>query len=534
MDFRILGPLEVCDGEEIVDLGRPQQRALLALLLICAGEVSSRDWLVGELWGDDPPAKAANTLQVYISHLRKILGATVIQTKSHGYAFELGENGFDLSQFERHFANGANLYRNGDALAASEALKDALGLWRGEPLADFVDQPFAQSAIARLEELRLAAVELCIDAELELGRHSVLISRLEQLVRENHTRERPRGQLMLALYRCGRQAEALSTYREARQELVERLGIEPGRPLRELEQAILRQESGLSWSESNPDATISRGGVHGSDGSSSLSRGIVVASESMDGIDSLLGVAEPLSREPPRELIVACLVRDPAVLEETMAALDDRRARLADRGVDARVTTFTSGEAGKDVVRLTSRPGVDLALVEGSSELENGGLSGDVAHVVEHAPCDVGLVWAHGAPQVLNESSAVYVPFGGDESEFIATELAAWVARSHRVPLWLLGKAAGGADGERDASRLLGNVALALQRVAKVVAKPLLVEAGATGVLDAASDAGLLVLGFPDDWQQRGLGVVRAAIARDARPPRACRSQRDAAERAQP
>jgi DNA-binding SARP family transcriptional activator/tetratricopeptide (TPR) repeat protein len=231
MEFRILGPLEVSDNGERIELGARKQRALLVVLLLDANRVVARDALIEALWGERPPATATKALQVHISQLRKALGRERIVTRSSGYELRLDPDELDADRFER--------------LVAAERYGEALELWRGAPLADFAYEAFAQSDIARLEERRAACVELRIESDLESGRHAALIGELEQLVREHPMRERLRGQLMLALYRSGRQAEALEAYQDARRTLTDELGIEPSQQLRELQQAILRQDSSV-------------------------------------------------------------------------------------------------------------------------------------------------------------------------------------------------------------------------------------------------------------------------------------------------
>ena len=240
MEFRILGPLEVANGDGLLPLAGAKQRALLAILLLSANETVSSDRLIDELWGGQSPESARAALQVRVSQLRKALGAAgaSILTRPPGYVLRLEREQLDLYRFER-------LVGEADAAepaAAAAKLREALALWRGPPLADLAYESFAQPAIRRLGELRLAALEKRIDADLALGRHADLVGELETLVEEQPLRERLRAQLMLALYRCGRQADALGVYRSARAVLVEQLGIEPSPPLRELEQAILRQD----------------------------------------------------------------------------------------------------------------------------------------------------------------------------------------------------------------------------------------------------------------------------------------------------
>ena len=248
MEFRLLGPLEVRrDDGGAVALGGAKQRALLAVLLLHANEVVSTERLVDELWGARPPARAVHTVQVFVSRLRGALAAAAsrLSTRPPGYLLELGADELDADRCERLYARGRAALGAAEPELALALLHEAEGLWRGPPLAEFTYEPFAQAVIARLEELRVCCREECIEAELAVGRHAEVVSALEALVREQPLRERTRGQLMLALYRSGRQAEALDAFQKARRLLVEELGIEPGVALRELEHAILRQDSSL-------------------------------------------------------------------------------------------------------------------------------------------------------------------------------------------------------------------------------------------------------------------------------------------------
>jgi DNA-binding SARP family transcriptional activator len=253
MDFRILGPLEVLDEGRPLSLGGSKQRALLALLLLHANETLSTDRLIDGLWGERPPATAAKTVQVHISRLRKGLAgaeggdpAGLVATREHGYELRLDRECLDAHRFERLVAQGRTELAAGRPGRAASALEEALSLWRGPPLADVAYESFAQGEIARLEDLRVAALEELVEAKLALGRHAEVVGELERLVADYPYRERLRGQLMLALYRCDRQADALQAYQDARRTLVEQLGIEPGERLRELERAILRQDAGLA------------------------------------------------------------------------------------------------------------------------------------------------------------------------------------------------------------------------------------------------------------------------------------------------
>lgn len=241
MEFRILGPLEVIDdGRELSIRGRKLQ-ALLVLLLLNAGETVSRDRLIAELWGDDPPATAAKTLQVHVSRLRREVGDAVV-TRGGGYSVRVPPHGLDLRRFEALVAEGRAALADHRPEDGEAPLSDALALWRGPALPELADEPFARTEIGRLEQLRLDALEDHTEAELSLGRHAQAIDTLEGLVARHPYRERSRALLMLALYRGGRQADALDAYRDARRVLVDELGIEPGPRLRELQEAILAQD----------------------------------------------------------------------------------------------------------------------------------------------------------------------------------------------------------------------------------------------------------------------------------------------------
>ena len=240
MEFRILGPLEVVDQGASVKLGGSKQRSLLAFLLLSPNQAISRDRLIDELWGDQPPDTAATAIQVYVSQLRKALGRDVIVTQTPGYLLRVRDGELDLERFERSVAEA----QSAPPEEASVLLRKALALWRGTPLAE-LDVPFAHAAGVRLDEQRLAALEQRIDADLALGREAQLVPELEGLVREHPLREHLRGQLMLALYRSGRQAKALDVYRVGRRLLDEELGLEPDNELQRLEKAILNHDPSL-------------------------------------------------------------------------------------------------------------------------------------------------------------------------------------------------------------------------------------------------------------------------------------------------
>jgi DNA-binding SARP family transcriptional activator len=257
VEFRVLGPLEVLDddGRPLL-LGGAKQRALLAVLLLHAGKVVSAERLIDELWGEDPPKSARSVLQVYVANLRKVLepdraqraSGGVVRSRPPGYLLEVGPDDVDVGRFERLAEQGRAALAAGDVEEAAGLLGGALELWRGPALADVALKASGQAQVARLEERCLAALEDRIEAELALGRHRALTGELEALVAAHPLRERLHGQLVLALYRSGRQAEALDAYRRTRETLAEELGIDPSRPLQELERAVLAQDPALDWS----------------------------------------------------------------------------------------------------------------------------------------------------------------------------------------------------------------------------------------------------------------------------------------------
>lgn len=484
MEFRILGPLEVVDGDRPLALGGERQRALLALLLTRANEVVSTDRLIDELWGMRPPKQALNTIQYYISQLRKTLGADRIVTRAPGYMIRVEPDELDLARFERLSQDGS-----------AESLHAALELWRGPALADLAYESFARDEASRLEELRLVVQERRIDADLEGGRTAELVSELERLVAEHPLRERLRGQLMLALYRSGRQAEALAAYQAARSALVEELGIEPGPELQKLERAMLQQDPNLELVSEPPAAE----------------RSILVAVRAEDNLDALIGLAELLARtRPAREVILARLTA-PEAIGAAAALLNRRREELASRGAAARTVAFTSSEPGEDLVRLASEQDTDLLLTD--CELTEA-LEDDVITVLDRAPCDVALlVRKDGAALGPAADRPVLVPFGGADHDWAAVEVGAWVARASGASLLLAGAEGDPGLGKRDASRLLASASLLVQRAVGVTTEPLLVAPGPEAVIGASAKAGLIVVGLSGKWQDEGLGQTRQAIA---------------------
>jgi DNA-binding SARP family transcriptional activator len=501
MEFRILGPIEVVDGDHPLSLKGSRVRALLALLLTSANEVVSADRLIDELWGAQPPRAASNALQYHVSQLRKALApADVIVTREPGYLISVEPDQLDLLRFERLVGEA----QDAPAEAAVRILREALGLWRGPALADLAGEAFAQAEIRRLEELRLVALERRIDADLILGRRAELVGELEALVGEHPFRETLRAQLMLALYGSGRQSEALDLYRETRTLLVEELGLQPGPALQQLEQAILRQDPSLDSPVRNAQ-----------DATRPADRSIAVVVGRIDRIDRLLAIAEPLARNPPRELILGCLLKGDADVAAATAELGAIREGLADRGVSSRVAAYTTVEPGREAALLATHQDCDLLLLSEAGELrESAGLDSELLAVFEDAPCDVAVL---SGSIDAGSSGPVVTPFGGVDNDWSAIELAAWLARSVGTTLRLVGTQADG--GRRDASRLLARASMLVQQVVGIVTEPVLVAAGADGVLEAARDARLLVVGLSERWRTEGIGAARLGLAAAAPVP---------------
>lgn len=262
VEFAILGPLEVLDQHRLIEVSSAKERLLLAALVVHAGEVVSVDRLIEVLWGTTPPVTAGNTLQTYVSHLRRVLEPDraprardgVLRTRGQGYTLMVAPEAVDAVRFERLARDGHDALPS-DPRQAAETLRAALALWRGEPLAEFGFELFAQAEIARLTELRAAVVEDRVEADLALGRHAALCGELSRAVTEQPLRERLWSQLIRALYRCGRQAEALEAYTRLREQLRELLGIDPSPELVRLQEAVLAQRPDLDWRAAQPQPT---------------------------------------------------------------------------------------------------------------------------------------------------------------------------------------------------------------------------------------------------------------------------------------
>ena len=524
MEFRILGPIEARENDRLLPVRGGKQKALLALLLLNANHVVSSGLLVDQLWPQEAPDSGLNALQVRLSHLRRSLqvaGAPgPIVTRAPGYVLQVDPDDLDLLRFERLVSQARGALAKNDPSAAADRFRRALTLWRGPPLADLEHENFLQAAVVRLQELRMSALEQRIDADLALLRHADVIGELEGLVGEHPLRERLQRQLMLALYRSGRQAEALQSYRAAREALVDHVGIEPGAALRELEGAILRQDPALDLPRALPGALPRAMPTPGAAGEPPERSILVVALED-DDVEPLLDVAEPLAMRPRRELLLVRLIGKGEDLPAACGLVAARRSALRARGVYVRATAFISANAGADVVRLSLDEVVDLVLVGAPAELVVTGLpTQELRTILECAPCDVAVLAPAAARHAATgPTGAVLVPFGGGEHDWAAIEVAAWVAKAQNVPLWLLGTDADPRAGTRDASRLLARASLVVQRAADVVAEPRLVPSGADGILEAAAWGTLLVLGLSTSKRESGLGQVRHELLRRAHVP---------------
>lgn len=495
VEYRILGPLEVVSDDAPIPLGGPKQRATLAILLLNANRVVSIDRIADDLYAGSPPVTAVTQVQRQISDLRKTIGpASGIETRPPGYVLHSTSDSVDLGRFERLAEEAAR----SDASRAAELLRDALGLWRGTPLADLVDEPFAASAVGRLEEIRLLALEQRIDADLDLGRHRELVGELEILHAEESSRERFLAQLMLALYRSGRQADALATFRRARQLLMDELGIEPVPALRELEQAILRQDASLDLAAST--RLPSRG---------DRLRSILAVSTEDSSVDGLVTLAAPLAALQGRDLILTRAVEDEQDVASAAAALNVLRQTAA----ATRVAAFATRDIAHDVARLVSSYDVDLVLVNAPPELDGSHLPAELGALFGSSTADVAVV----RPGQTDSGDGVFVPFGGGKHDWAAAEVGAWLARATGARLTLVGTSGEPERGRRDASALLADASLAVQQVAGVETAPLLAERSEDGLLEAIAGARVVVAGIVEQWRRAGIGDSRRALLSRAR-----------------
>ena len=497
LEFRVLGPLEVLVRGVPARIGGPRQRALLAILLVHPNEVVPVARLVDEVWGSDPPVTAGNVLQTYVSQLRKALGRDAIATRGRGYVVAVADGALDLEVFERRASAGARALADGRFGVAGEELRAALALWRGPALSDLAEEPCARTVAARLDELRVAALERAIDADLACGRDAELVAELDALVARHPLHERFRAQQMVALYRSGRQADALEAFQSARRTLVVELGIEPGAALRDVQRAILEQDPALASSRTPTTA---------SPPIAADPRRVMAAAFATGSLPALIALGEELAGGSERELVIATSVASAAELGGAVAHLAELRDRLGDNGVTARTAAFTSVTPGRDLARLATEQDVELLVVDAPDGLLE---DARLLALLEETPCDVAILVGARPPRV----GPVLVPFSGSEHDWAAVELGAWLARGRGRGLQLAGASTGG-EG-RDASRLLANASLAIQRGLGITAEPVIVEPSPPALVAIARSAGVVVVGLTDRWRTAGLGRTRTALAVD-------------------
>jgi class 3 adenylate cyclase/DNA-binding SARP family transcriptional activator len=482
VQYQLLGPVEALVEGRAVELGGPRQRGVLVVLLTQAGSLVAASRIIDAVWGD-------------VSQLRKALGRDAIETRGAGYMLRVEPDALDLHVFERLARAGSVALHDGRFEEAAGVLREALALWRGAALADLADQPLLDHEAARLEDMRLLALERALEADLSCGRHADALAEAEALVHAHPLRERPRELIMRALYGTGRQAEALEAYRRTRATFVEELGIEPGPALRELEQAILRQDQSLAPQDPTAPA-VPRSGAD-------RLRTLLVAPLGSTVPDGLMALADRLARAPLREIVLAETVPDGRELARASRRLHESREALSRSGLEARAAVFTSVTPGADLARLAAEQDVDLLLTDAPEQLLE---DGRLLTLLERAPCDVGVLVGTGQLR-----GPVVVPFAGAAHDWTAVEIGAWLARNSGEPLRLAG-ASTSSEG-RDASRLLASASLAVQHGLGVPAEPLLVDPEPEALVSAAADAGLVAIGLTERWRREGLGRVRTALA---------------------
>jgi DNA-binding SARP family transcriptional activator/basic membrane lipoprotein Med (substrate-binding protein (PBP1-ABC) superfamily) len=373
MDFRLLGPLEVEADGLPVPLGGSRARALLALLLLHRNQVVPLDRIVDELWVE-PPKTAEHVVRVYISNLRKALTPLqVILTRGNGYLLQVGADEVDVDRFDAVRTEGRRLLAAGEAARAADALGEALSLWRGAPLQDFAYERFAQSEIARLGELRLATFEDRFDAQLAAGHDSELVADLEQLVEANPLRERLRAQLMLALYRSGRQADALEVYQRGRRHLVDELGLEPSESLRRLEARILQHDPALDQPSSVP-----RSSEEPPPGSRRITARRAALATLVFGVVAVALIAATTGHgwknsAPPRVTLVVDEPRSQSINDTSTQGIDPIDGlRAAAEQVNIRTRLLYPGPSPDSFLRTvaTAARTSDLVIVEATVQLE--------------------------------------------------------------------------------------------------------------------------------------------------------------------
>ena len=511
--YRILGPLEVLSPAGPINLGGPRQRSVLAILLLDANRVVSIDRLADDLYGEAQPASAVTQVHRQISELRSLLepdrtsgaDSAVIETRPPGYRILVAPDALDLQVFERRVDEAGEVFAAGDAEGAARIYREALAVWRGLPLADLAFEPFAESVIERLGELRLTVVEKCIEAELELGRGSELVPELEQLVAEHPLNDRLRGQLMVALYRAGRQAEALETFRAGRAALVEAFGLEPTPALKDLEARVLLQDrtlDGPSGTRRGPDRETVRT--------------VLLAARDGVPLDGLVTVGRCLAAHGRHELLVTLAVEREDLLADAVAATRARRDELVGDGVTSRAAAFVSHAFGPNMARLARTHDADVMVVDTPEDIESdGAVVHGLAVLLERSPCDVAML-AGSTPSAFDRG--ITVLFSGGDHDWAAAELGAWLAAGAAASLRLVGARGVHRDGGADTSRLLASASIAIQQFVGIDVEPTLADPGPEGLVAAVGSGGVTVVGLSPRWRREGLGVSRRALLATGTP----------------
>jgi DNA-binding SARP family transcriptional activator len=460
LDFRVLGPLEVRRDGELLAIPAPRQRALLGLLLLNANVPVPQDQLIDGLWGEDAPPTARASLQNQVSALRKLLGRQTLERKPGGYVLHVEAGELDLERFERLLAEA----RHAESRERAAKLRSALALWRGPPLVEFPTEPFAQYEITRLEEERLTALEDRIDVDLELGEHVALVPELESLVDRFPLRERIWAQLMLALYRTARQADALATYRRAHRIFADELGVGPGLELRELQRAILVQEPALDDPEHRLGWTLERAAA-------------ILPGEPRERAESLYEYALALHRTGERRRGISTL----EAAERLAVAAGEHGLAERARLYLSYLSIWTEGrscldhlaeaqEAARRFEERNDDDGLWLALQQQAQMLDN---SGQADAALEVARRSLRLAEASGNPW-RRAASRVAVAHALANGTTPVDEAIAWCeseladASAHEAtPVWCLWFALVSLlaqDGRIDEARALGQQALARAR----------------------------------------------------------------------
>ena len=405
-EFRLLGPLEVSRNGEPVPVDGPHLRALLAILLLRANTPVSRDRLVDDLWQQEPPRHASNALQALVFRLRRALapdGAAMIVHSAVGYMLAVPRSRLDLFRVEDDWAAARAALRADDPETASRTLSATLDMWRGDPLAEFAGQWFADADRHRLAEIRLAVQCDRFDAKLALGHHQQVLGELGAVVAEHPNQERPLRQLMLALYRCGRQVDALAEYTTARTRLDDDFGLAPGSELQQLERAILRQDPALDL----PVAAVPV-----------ASQPIILWSSSAEALAPMVALTATLATEASgRELLLVRLLGEAEATHLSVAVTKQAELvhRLRRSRIVARSAAFTSTSPGDDLVRLADEQSSVLVLLEFGDEQPS--LSDLHTKVLADCACDVGLL-AMRVGKRPRAHAAVLVPFGGNDHDW--------------------------------------------------------------------------------------------------------------------